>query len=412
MRGTLRFISLLACALLASCAQGLDTKAEIRYATQTTDPALADAASRIPGMTLVQDATPDYWSLLLRKDMDSQRPHDLFTVIWGRELMSAQKEGELADLKRLWPRTRASRRMPSFLKSIVPSPAQGFIPSAVSMWGLFYNRRLYAELGSPKIQGMEQLASLLEAAKQKGIVPIALGASFGWPGAAWFSYLDLRLNGGKEAWQRVLADRPFDDAGGREAARTLAQWRDTGYFSPNAPRSDVQASIREVESGKALFVLMGSFTAGRLGGSPGVGFMDIPFWKGRGRPRGEIVDLLGFAIPAGSKSPEAALALVDGYLTAGGVNQAAESALLPIEFAPSSTEDRRGLQSQGLSRTMWIMPPGERIMPSQFVQDSIRAWSAFFDPKTGSSGAELVRALQALKEKAAPSASSDKAAGP
>jgi hypothetical protein len=394
-----RISAVLLCIFLASCPKGLNTTGYIYYAAQTQDQGLTSAASRLSGMTLQQETTPEYWSILLKENGNGPRPHDLFTVDWGQELVSAQKAGGLATLKNLWPRTAASRSMPPFSGSISPTPSEGFIPSALYTWGLFYNRKLYADLGSPQVKDMESLVVLLEAVKARGIIPIALGTSFGWPGAAWFSYADLRLNGGKTAWERVMGKRPFNDKSGLESANLLASWRDAGYFSPDADRSGMEESLRAVESGKALFVLMGSFASQRFANPSDIGFMEVPFWKHRGEPRGEMIGLVGFAIPAAGKAPEAALALVDEYVAAGSPGHAAESYRLPIRFHSAEGDDLRAIQSRMLSRTRWVFPSEDRIMPPQFVQDTIILWSAFFAPGTGGNGAALVGALQGLNAK-------------
>ncbi|MBE3119332.1 MAG: hypothetical protein IMZ50_11350, partial [Candidatus Atribacteria bacterium] len=54
--------------LLASCAKGLDTHATVRLSTQTDDASLSRAASRLSGLMLSQDLTPEYWSNALKKD--------------------------------------------------------------------------------------------------------------------------------------------------------------------------------------------------------------------------------------------------------------------------------------------------------------------------------------------------------
>jgi ABC-type glycerol-3-phosphate transport system substrate-binding protein len=385
--------------LLASCAKGLDTHATVRLSTQTEDESLSRAASRLSGLTLSQDLTPEYWSSALKKDRAGPNPRDLYVAEWGRELVAAQKDGGLAQLAAYWPRTAASRRMPLFAASIRPAPKQGFIPTEVSLWGLFYNRALFAELGSPEIRDMDGLTALLDAAKRMGIVPIALGAAFGWPGAAWFTCIDMRLNGGKAAWERVMGDRPFDDAESLAAAKLLATWRDAGYFSPDAPQAGMEESVSAVENGKALLVLMDSSAVERTASRPAVGFMEMPFWKGRSEPRGEMGSVTGFVVSASSPSPGAALALVDAYIAAGSVRESAKRYALPVRFGRDDSDTLQGVQARALEKTLWLVPSQDRIMPAQFVQDSIKVWSAFFDRTMGTDGAGLASALQALNAK-------------
>jgi len=132
--------------------------------------------------------------------------------------------------------------------------------------------------------------------------------------------------------------------------------------------------------------------------------MEVPFWKGRGEPRGEVGSLIGFAVASGSRHPQSALALVDAYLSAGSPGQTAGTSWLPIELGKSGGDqqgnqtgnDVQGIQSRALTKTEWLVPSLDRFMGAAFVQDSLRVWSGFFNPKSGGSGQALVAALQRL----------------
>ena len=399
MRIAARALLVCICVAAISCTKTLATQGDVLSVAQKRDPGLAQAASGLQGMSLQQDVAPEHWSLMMVNDATSPRPHELYSVEWGQELSSVAKNGRLADLGRLWPRAAASRVLPGFVASVTPSPAQGFIPAAVSTWGLFYNRALYQEMGSPPVGDMKAFVTLLDAAKARGVVPIALGTSFGWPGAAWFSYVDLRLNGGRTAWERVMGKRPFDDKSGIAAADVLAQWRNAGYFSSDARGATMQESLNAVETGRALFVLMGAFASQHFGDLSKVGFMEVPSWKGKGEPRGEIAELSGFAIAASSAHPEPALALVDAYVMAASKPPSAEGYGLPMRFRPEEGPELTAVESRILAKTRWVFPSEDRIMPPQFVQDSIAVWTSFFSPQSHTGGAELVSALRALREK-------------
>jgi maltose-binding protein MalE len=194
-----------------------------------------------------------------------------------------------------------------------------------------------------------------------------------------------------------MGRRPFDDAGGTEAAQLLAKWRDAGYFSPDAGQKGMEESIASVEAGQALFVLMGSFASDRFRVPADIGFMQVPFWNGRGNPRGEIAGVSGFAITSWSSSPEAALALVDSYLLAEGTEPASGTYQLPILFQKNDAADLRGVQSRILAGARWIVPSQERIMLPRFVQDSLKEWAGFFAPGSEVSGTGLAAALQSLR---------------
>lgn len=95
------------------------------------------------------------------------------------------------------------------------------VPWTWGMVGMFYNRALFEQAGldpdNPPATWDEFLAAV-QALKDAGITPIALGEGEKWPGHFWWVYLAIRL-GGEEGFLKAYSregaftDEPFVQAG-------------------------------------------------------------------------------------------------------------------------------------------------------------------------------------------------------
>lgn len=393
------------CLFLSSCPGRLQTQASLRYAAPELDPAMTELAALLPGMTLVQEAPAAGWFADLRSGSQSLIRTDLYFADLSREVLSAQRAGELAKIPRYWDRTLSAPRLPPWAASLRPSPTQGFIPSASYVWGLFYNRKMLDHLNRELPATIEELESLMARAKHQGYIPVALGSSWGWPGSAWYSLLDLRINGGKAAFQRLYGKRPFDDAGGQAAARMLSRWRSSGWFSAEASMAGMPESIAAVDEARALFVLMGSFGWSSFKNQQDIGFLALPPLSGKKAARlarGELGGVVGFVIPRSADAVEEAVALVDAYLMAGSPAHVKDGYKLPVipRFAPEA--GIRTEEAAILEKSQWLIPQMDRIMPASFVQASNPLWAGFFETGSNQSGLGLARALQRAKEASRP----------
>jgi hypothetical protein len=236
-----------------------------------------------------------------------------------------------------------------------------------------------------------------------------LGAAFGWPGAAWFCALDLRLNGAAALAERYAGKRPWNDAGGLAVAAKLAAWRDAGYFTAAAAttgQSDAQAAL---DSGAALCLLMGAFAVDRAADPAALRFAAVPQGSA---PPAELAGLSGFFLPpaaagadktsakTAARAREAAFDLVDAYI---GVSGGADAYRLPLAALAKPAKGRpapvlnpvQAAEAAILGAAVAVAPSFDRAVAPQFLQDSLPLWARFFAPG-GQSAADFVAELERL----------------
>lgn len=158
------------------------------------------------------------------------------------------------------------------------------MPLSYYAWGFFYSKSLFQELQLTPPRNWEEFLSTCNQLKARGVVPTAVGAKAGWPAAAWFDYLNLRLNG-LEFHQKLLrGDFRFTDP---RARAVFAQWQELlkrGYFLAEAMPLDWDGVLPYLYRRQVGMVLMGGFAAakfpdGALGGrsvANDLGFFPFP----------------------------------------------------------------------------------------------------------------------------------------
>jgi len=112
---------------------------------------------------------------------------------------------------------------PSALDLVSVGGRQYGVPYTYYPIGFFYRRDLLesADVGALP-QDWGGLVAACVKLKAKGIEPIAIGTGDLWPAAAWFDYLDLRLNGLQFHMELMRGAIPYTDA---RVARVFEYWR-------------------------------------------------------------------------------------------------------------------------------------------------------------------------------------------
>jgi multiple sugar transport system substrate-binding protein len=168
--------------------------------------------------------------------------------------------GLLEDVSDLYtPAVKASIHA-SALDLVSVAGKQYGVPYTYYPIGFFYRRDLLqsAEVGDfPRT--WDGLVAACVKLKAKGIEIFAIGTRDLWPAAAWFDYIDLRVNGLEFHLDLMRGAIPYTDP---RVARVFEYWRvlvSTGCFSRNHSSSSWQESQALVYTGKAAMMLIGNF---------------------------------------------------------------------------------------------------------------------------------------------------------
>lgn len=201
----------------------------------------------------------------------ARKPIDVAFWFAGERMRQLSVKGLLRPLDAETTAYLSDQFTPASLQSTQVGKQTFGMPLSYYAWGFFYSRSLFRELGLQVPQTWEDLLSVSEAIRKKGAYPFAVGANAGWPVAAWFDYLNLRLNG-LEFHQRLLrGEVAFSDPRVRDV---MLQWRHVlqkDFFMPEAMSLDWDGVFPYLYRRQVGMVLMGGFAAARFPAGAGMG---------------------------------------------------------------------------------------------------------------------------------------------
>jgi multiple sugar transport system substrate-binding protein len=183
-------------------------------------------------------------------------------VFWfaGNRMREFVRRKLLSDVSDLFTaEVRAAIRGPG-IDLISVNGRQYGVPYSYYQLGLYFRRDLLERAGVR--QQPANWADLLDAClklKADGLEPFAIGSKDLWPTAAWFDYLDLRINGHAFHMDLMRGDVAYTDP---RVRAVFAKWRellDLGCFARNHASLSWQESQALLYRGRAAMMLIGNY---------------------------------------------------------------------------------------------------------------------------------------------------------
>jgi raffinose/stachyose/melibiose transport system substrate-binding protein len=223
------------------------------------------------------------------------------------------------------------------------------VPYTWGAVGMFYNKALWAQAGldpeAPPATWADFLAAV-QALKDAGTTPIAVGELDRWPGHFWWCYLAAR-EGGQEAFVKAynregsFADEPFVKAG-----EDLKQLIDMQPFAEGFAGMNYGDAQTQMLNQETAMELMGQWAPGAYAGTdpdkyavlgPELGWFPFPMVEGgAGNPNDVLGGGDGFAV--GANAPDEAVDFLK-FMTSAENQRALVSSPLNIIPTVGAAED-------------------------------------------------------------------------
>ncbi|MES2321412.1 MAG: ABC transporter substrate-binding protein [Pseudomonadota bacterium] len=162
-------------------------------------------------------------------------------VVWwfaGYQLNELARQGRIEAITPLWKKLRLERAFSSAQAAVSLEGEVYGLPLSYYHWGIYYKKSLFARLKLAEPANWDEFLGVCEKLKRQGITPLGLGTRESWTAAAWFSYLNLRLNGLPFHQQLLAGDQSYLDPRVTEVLRKWKQLIDNGYFLSNSEAYD------------------------------------------------------------------------------------------------------------------------------------------------------------------------------
>ena len=182
-------------------------------------------------------------------------------VLWytGTRMRQFVQPGLLADVSALWTAPMKQAFGSTAVDLVTDGGHQYAVPYTQYQYGLYYRSDLLQKAGVGPIATWDDLLGACDKLDAAGLSPIALGSKDLWPTAAWFDYLDLRINGYASHMKLMSGQMSYTDPKVRDVFAHWKQLLDHKCFNANHTELSMQESQPLLYQGRAGMTLMGNF---------------------------------------------------------------------------------------------------------------------------------------------------------
>lgn len=230
-------------------------------------------------------------------------------VFWyaGERMKTFALAKLLTPVDDLWESAELDRHMAAYRASVSFGGQSYAIPYTTYPWGVYYRKDLFEahQLAVPKT--WTEFKAVAAKLKKAGITPFAIGTKFLWPAAAWFDYLNLRINGLDFHQALMAGEASYLDP---RVQKVFDHWQELiepGYFLKEHAAYSWQEAQPFFFQGKAAMYLMGSFITPNIPKDlrDQIGFFPFPVID-PAQPRFEDSPTDTICIPRLAKNPDGA----------------------------------------------------------------------------------------------------------
>ena len=182
--------------------------------------------------------------------------------------------------------------------------------------GVYYNKQILSELGLTVPTTFGEFEQDLDAAKQAGQIPIQFANNDAFPGIHEFATIQDQIAPTSYLTDLIFGTQrdqlSFDTPENTQAATTLQDWANKGYFTPGFGGAGYDDSVSNFANGEGLFMITGNWIVANLGAdNTDFGFFPLPPAAAGDPPVATGGAGFPLAIAAGSEQPDAAAAYID-----------------------------------------------------------------------------------------------------
>jgi multiple sugar transport system substrate-binding protein len=286
----------------------------------------------------------------IRNWLTSASPDVVFWFV-GNRMREFVSRGLLADVSSIFTaQVRKELHGPAVNLVTVDGKQYG-VPYSYYQVGFYFRRDLLQGAGvSEPPRSWEELTAACEKLRRTGVEAFAIGSKDLWPTAAWFDYLNLRINGHAFHMELMRGVVPYTD---ERVRAVFARWRellDAGCFTRNHASVSWQESQALLYQGKAAMMLIGNYIVPNFPAEvrDRMGFAPFPAVT-PGVGRFEDAPMNSIHIPANARNKEDALRFL-AYVLRADVQEAINKRvlLLPVNLKAEVADDRFLKQGQEL----------------------------------------------------------------
>ena len=245
----------------------------------------------------------------IRAYLASSQSPDVLTWFAGNRARFFIDKGLIMDISDVWEDAGFNETYSKGFKALsTVDGKQYFLPTAWYWWGIYYRKSVFEKLGIEVPKTWDDFLAVCETLKSKGVTPITIGTKWRWTAAAWFDYLNMRVNGPEFHINLMLGTESYTDP--RVKTVFTDYWAPlikNGYFIESPAAYAWAEAIPFMADESAAMYLMGDFIRDSF---PEELVDDLDFFRfpiiDPSVPVGEDAPTDGYFIPKNAQNPELA----------------------------------------------------------------------------------------------------------
>jgi len=296
-------------------------KSIIIYNSMHGDPKPREADETV--IRMFSEANPEYqvvhsivahedFKQAIRAYLTSSTPPDLLTWFAGNRARFFIDKGLILDISDVWEDQGWNETYAKGWQNM--SSVEGkkyFLPTSWYWWAVYYRPSVFEKYGLEVPTSWDEFMDVCDTLVANGIKPFTIGTKYRWTAAAWFDYLNMRINGPEFHVNLMLGKEKYDDP---RVKKVFTEWGlliDKGYFIDSPAAYAWAEAIPFMLDESAGMYLMGDFIRDSY---PEDQHDDLDFFRfpiyDPSVPVGEDAPTDGYFIPANTANPEGAKALI------------------------------------------------------------------------------------------------------
>lgn len=195
----------------------------------------------------------------------------------GERLYQYVRQGKIRQLDSLWQKLDLAQSFTTASAAAITLDQHRYaIPLSYYQWGFYYRKSLFAQYKLTVPETWAEFLQVSENLKSHGVVPITIGNKNQWPAAAWFDYLNLRINGLKFHSALLRGEISFTDERVVNIFQAWSELLTRDFFVDYHSLWDWSEAMPFIYHKKAGMTLIGNFFSAQI---PDVLTSDIGFFR-------------------------------------------------------------------------------------------------------------------------------------
>ncbi len=185
---------------------------------------------------------------------------DVLTWFAGNRMRFFVDKGQIAPISDVWEDEGWNDNFPKGFRAMSEVDGEAyFLPTSWYWWAIFYRTDIFEEYGITPPETWDELIAACETLDGAGLIPITIGTKFRWTAAAWFDYLNMRINGPQFHLDLMLGKESYTDPRVKEVFVKWTELFDANCFIDDAAAYSWQEAVDPLNQGDAAMYLMGQF---------------------------------------------------------------------------------------------------------------------------------------------------------